>query len=380
MAGFLPKVIRMLNRVVPKDRRSVYFRSTYLYPDNVEAVLETLLDRGQGHYRLYLETPVFSYADRPVHPLRSRGTALWRYLRSAYVFSNVGMFGNPAPVKSQITVNLWHGVSFKKIGFYLTPDEKPYPTSTYVVTYSDLFAQVMAKAFGVELDHVLTTGEPRNDYLFHPLSLQELNAAGIPLKEGQKFVFWMPTYRQSKYEDQDDGGRYDLGFPFLTAETLVELNDFCARQGILLALKWHGLQRLPERLDAERLGNLVFLTSESLSEMHLPLYRVLACADGLITDYSSVFINYMLLDRPMCFAYDDLACYQQNRGFMFDDVEQYMPGMRTQTFAGVLEFLRRVAAGEDPERALRHRLAPVLNRHQDGENAARLLKTLGLID
>ena len=204
MPGFLPKAIHLLNRLVPKDRKSVYFRSTYLYPDNVEAVLETLLDRGQGRYHLYLETPVFNYAGRPVRHLKGRAAALWRYLRSGYVFSNVGMFGNPAPVKGQTTVNLWHGVSFKKIGFYLTPEAKPYPTSTYVVTYSDLFADVMARAFGVARDHVLTTGEPRNDYLFKPLTLQELNAAGIPLEQGQKLVFWMPYMFSSLYSGKDD--------------------------------------------------------------------------------------------------------------------------------------------------------------------------------
>lgn len=380
MNTLFSRIIRVVNYLIPKDNKSIYFRSTFLYPDNIDAVIEALIEKTSDTYTIYVEEPNFRYNSPNIKKVQNRLSSLFHYCRSKYIFWDTGMFGNPRPVKSQITINLWHGVSFKKIGFYLTSIENSYPTSTYVVTYSDLFAEKMAVAFGVNKSNVLTTGEPRNDYLFSPVSDDELISLGINIAANKKIVFWMPTYRQSKFENKSDGSQYDFGFPFLNESNIAYINNVCEQNNLILVLKWHALQRLPKSINSDELNNLVFLTSENLAEKGIGLYRVLARSHALITDYSSVFINYLLLDRPICFAYDDIDYYRDNRGFMFDDIEAYMPGMKAQTIEGLVKFLNDVAEGNDNYIEVRHKMKSTFNRYYDGNNAERLLYQLGIVN
>ena len=63
----------------------------------------------------------------------------------------------------------------------------------------------------------------------------------------------------------------------------------------------------------------------SIQKQKMTVYTLLRNADGLITDYSSVYFDYMLLDRPIAFAIDDIKEYGDKRGFIFETPEDYMP-------------------------------------------------------
>lgn len=382
MISIVRKIIEILNFVTPKNERFVYLRSSFIYPDNIQAILDELItDNKNNKYILFCEGVGFEkYIGENVVMLKSGSLkAFWCFLRSKYVFWDIGLYLNSKPVRSQITVNTWHGVSFKKIGFYQTGFEKSYPTSKYVVTYSDLFAEKMSKAFGVLREDVLVTGEPRNDYLFKPLINEQLELLGIR-KNTEKLVIWMPTYRQSKYANNNEGIEYPYGFPFISDSSLISLDQFCKDNNIIFIFKWHGLQKLPQFSNNTQMSNLVFLTSEMLRDARLGLNQLLANCDALITDYSSVFINYMLLDRPMCFAYDDLDYYKSNRGFMFDNIEQYMPGFKATSFEQIIEFLQEIVSGEDNYIEDRNKMADVMNKYHDNKNAKRLLSYLGMLE
>ena len=55
---------------------------------------------------------------------------------------------------------------------------------------------------------------------------------------------------------------------------------------------------------------------------------MLGSSDALITDYSSVYFDYLLLDKPIGFTVDDMELYIKDRGFIFNNPEEYMPGKR----------------------------------------------------
>ena len=371
-------IIRFLNIIIPKNRHFFYFKTTFIYPDNIDAVLdELLIDSCDNSNMYFYDTPVFRYkGQKNVIWLKTKSSSFWHFLRSKYVFVDNGFFKETKPVKRQTIVNLWHGVSFKKIGFY-NKKERAYPTATYVVTYSSFFKKIMSNAFGVEENNVLTTGETRNDYLFKPIDEKIKSVLG--LTGYRKIIMWMPTYRQSRFDNLSDGINYPFGFPFLVEGNLPVLNDYCSKNGILLILKWHGLQRLPESTSSNNLKNLKFLTSEELSRFNVPLNSLLSHCDALITDYSSVFINYMLLKRPICFAFDDLEYYEKHRGFMFENIDKYMPGFHAHSFEKVLDFIDSVA-----ENSYKYNISnetrAFFNEHEDGCNSKRLLAFLGLVD
>ena len=70
--------------------------------------------------------------------------------------------------------------------------------------------------------------------------------------------------------------------------------------------------------------------------------------DALITDYSSVAIDYLLLDKPIGFTLDDFEEYRKTRGFIFEDPKKYMPGHHIYSFSDLCDFLSSVSDGYDP--------------------------------
>lgn len=66
--------------------------------------------------------------------------------------------------------------------------------------------------------------------------------------------------------------------------------------------------------------------------------EVLAMFDLLITDYSSIYIDYLLLERPILFLPYDREAYLKTRGFNFD-YDEVTPGPKPKSYA---EFLNSI--------------------------------------
>ncbi len=376
------KLVTFINVIVPKNKKYVFLRSYFPYPDNIQAILDEMIAEGINKDKTIICAGNGFETYRGIQNVKLIGTShlrgiLW-FLVSKYAIWDSAIYFNVPANKKQVSVNVWHGVSLKKIGFYANEKAKPYRMSTYATSYSDMFAKVVSKAFGIPLEAVTTTGEPRNDYLFTPATDQEMEKVGIPMKKGYKYVIWMPTFRQSKNHPVNNGKVYEFGFPFLSSTNIVELNEFAKKNNIILIMKWHGSQILPAEKDFGQLTNLVFLTTDMIAEQGISFYRVVSRCDALITDYSSIYVNYMVLDRPICFAFDDVEEYIADRGFMFDDIEAIMPGFKARSMEDIFGFIEKLSQGEDEYKAVRAEMSSILNRYNDNKNSARLLEVMGL--
>lgn len=377
-------LLTLINMIIPKRNKYIFFRSYFPYPDNIQAVIDEIVKNdlnqkykiicaGRG-FEKYKNQLNFKIIDE------SYLKGLFWYFLSKYVIWDSSLYLNLRSISSQISVNLWHGVSLKKIGFYEDPSAKPYRMSTYAVTYSSFFAKVVSKAFCIPKEYVLTTGEPRNDYLFHPVDGTVFDNLKIQFDKKNKYIIWMPTFRQSKNHAVNNGKLYEFGFPFLNSGNIGFLNDYCANNNVVLILKWHGSQILPKNISTDKLTNIFFLTTDAIANNQIPFYSLVAECDALITDYSSIYVNYLILNKPICFAYDDMDEYIKDRGFMFEDVYSIMPGKHAKSFDDVIGFVDDCSKGIDNYEKVRLHVNNVLNEHNDDKNAYRLLKVLGLIE
>lgn len=377
------KIIETINSIVPK-KNSIYLFSTFLYKDNIHAILDEILrNKINDEYVIFCDGPAFTnYSENNVvkitHGSLKSMTAFWT---SKYVFYDIGIYGQIKGGKNQFLVNTWHGTSLKRIEYFLEKNHRKGmpPLCSYSIAYSKFFQPIIEKAFGLDSDHVLITGEPRNDYLFEDEKKQIIQKLGIDNKD-KKIVIWMPTWRQNKErQDENDGAIYQLGIPLIDFEGLALLNDVCLKNNVVLIIKWHGLQE-SSSIDESDYPAIRFLTSEDVAKTNEPLYHLVGCCDALITDYSSIYVNYLVLNRPICFAYDDIDQYKCNRGFMFDDVESIMPGDHVHDIEGIIHFISNLGVDNKEERVFRERINELLNAYSDNRNSFRLLQTLGLIE
>ena len=279
--------------------------------------------------------------------------------------------------KDQTRVQLWHGQGFKNRALF-SKFEKRYE---YMTVMSQTYADIHAEIFGLREDQILITGIPKQDWLFHKISQQEFYDLGIP--KAEKYIFWLPTFKAAtkKLEKMAVSVKQtDTGFSVV--EELVqakELNDFLKERNIVMVIKLHHAQNQDIIADIND-SNIVLLNHDVLSERHLHINQILDYADALISDYSSVAVDYLLLDRPIGFAVGDFEDYKKNRGFIFDDIENWLPGNMIFEFSEFCNFVDEVSNGIDSSKEKRHNISGKLCTWKDDCNCERVLRALGIYE
>ena len=97
----------------------------------------------------------------------------------------------------------------------------------------------------------------------------------------------------------------------------------------------------------EKHSNIKFMTQKALEKKGLSVYALLRNADALITDYSSAYFDYMLLNRPIAFTVEDIEEYRKKRGFVFDNPFEYMPGEKINSYEDLEKYVANVAEDND---------------------------------
>lgn len=234
--------------------------------------------------------------------------------------------------KNRLIINLWHGVPLKKIAL-LDPNLKK-PARLYfkkifsenytcVLTTSHELVPLMARSFAIGEDRIKVWGQPRNDGMFQLNDRDKILGSLYPdLPDYTKTVLYAPTFR--------DYGQVQL-FPFRDFD-LEQMEAFLEEKKMILFIRTHVAE---QGSAAPYLGRRIrFLGNEQAEDVT----GILNIFDCLITDYSSIYIDYLLTRKPMIFLPYDRQRYLDGRGmnFEYDDVT---PGPKPETFAGFLDAL-----------------------------------------
>lgn len=256
--------------------------------------------------------------------------------------------------KKRLIVNLWHGVPLKKIAL-LDPNLKKAAriyfkkifseNYTCILTTSHELIPLMARSFAVSEDKIKVWGQPRNDGLFQKNDCREILGQLFPdLPEYTKTVLYAPTFR--------DYGQIQL-FPFKDFDQ-EQLEAFLEEKNMLLFIRTHVAE---QGSAAPYLGKRIrFLGNEQAEDVT----GILNIFDCLITDYSSIYIDYLLTDKPMVFLPYDRQQYLDGRGMNFD-YDDVTPGPKPETFN---DFLDALSPKEDFWKSERTRVNRLFNEIQ----------------
>lgn len=277
--------------------------------------------------------------------------------------------------EDQIRVQLWHGCGYK-MRLNHTPCENRYE---YMTVTSRLYADIHAKAFGLRREQMLVTGCAKEDWLFQN-NREKINCLGIP--EARKYIFWLPTYRFSSEDIEKPKDGYlsqETGLPLIsTREDLTLLNKAMMLHNMILCIKLHPFQDR-KAVHCKGLSHIILIDNDILAEKDIQVNQLLSMADALISDYSSAAIDYLLLDRPIGFIVDDMDDYSLNRGFVFENLREWLPGKCISKKEDLLDFIQEISAEEDSEKMKRHRLRSILHENTDGKNSKRIVETLEIV-
>ena len=223
---------------------------------------------------------------------------------------------------------------------------------------SDLFTPIMKTAFNAKDEQMLLVGNIRNDELFE--------------EKKDKNIIWMPTYRNSKnYHDRQDAFIFSLD-----ESEFEDINTILAEYEYHLYIKLHPLEESQFKFK-NNYSNIHMLSEDIISQHYGTLYKFLGTTSALITDYSSVFLDYYLLDRPVAFTINDYEEYKEKRGFVFDDIKSLMAGPTISNLEELLKFLLSVMNSEDEFYIERNKVNSIVNSIQR-DFTMTLLENIGI--
>lgn len=313
------------------DKILIGFQSVPDFSDNAKALYEYLRDHHSDRYDfvwlLNGETKV-PYLDE--HHIAHIGMTdpdfEQRFSQILVVFETHFRFIH-LKRSYQTWIMLWHGLGMKRQGILNEYDLARWAGIThkvdYFITSSELMKVVFAASYDIRADRFLTFGQPRNRYLFETPGrniLEEIS--GRALVNYDKVLIYLPTFRT--VGDRSDGVAHFDNALGLTPYDEAELEEFLSERRYLLVVKMHPSEDSVPQFSAT--DSVLYLRDSDMVANTVCVNEILNAADMLITDYSSVHADFLLLDRPVLFIHTDKEEYRKSRGVLFEDFDLWFPG------------------------------------------------------
>ena len=141
---------------------------------------------------------------------------------------------------------------------------------------------------------------------------------------------------------------------------------------MLIVLKPHFAQDVTYIKDM-KLSNIRFIGDDFFEENNICSYEFITGCDALITDYSSVYFDYTLCDKPIAVIWEDIEEYKKNPG-LINDYEHYLRGAeKLYNLTDLKEYISRVSHGIDLLKNERNDVMREVNISGDGKNAERVV-------
>lgn len=362
---FLKAVIKWLLVHLP-GRNFIVFESIPDLSDNSKAVYDEMIRQGLHQKYKFFWRVKGNPKELPALPntiyLREsakmdRLVFRWVTLRAKCLICCNDFLEEGAPF--QKAFYLTHGTALKKLNNYYLPEG-----ISYTLVASENVKEVMARELRGDIHTFFATGLPRNDVL-------QTADADISTLFGEgydKVIVWYPTFRQHK-NGLKTGASNALPILYDT-EHAIQLNETAKNCNTLIVVKPHFAQDVGY-IKNHALSNIRFIDDDFFKEHNIDSYTFVGSCDALITDYSSIYFDYLLCDKPVAVIWEDIEDYRVNPGFAMDP-DYYMQGAeKIYTLKEFDEFLYRVSNNEDPLAQQRKQINRLVNYSSDGKNAER---------
>lgn len=242
-----------------------------------------------------------------------------------------------------IYVNLWHGVGPKKGGYYIPEKEissfdldyceKMQKNIDYFITPSSFWNNIHSQLFNTKMYRMLDLGSLRNEQMLK----SNLNIKAF--EKYNKVIIYMPTFRDNGLRnDSPNINKKNILFAPEYKET--EFLKYLEKNNYLLVVRYHPSEKSKDLIPEH--PNILNLNNEYLQENNIELYQLLSKTDILITDYSSVYLDYLLLDKPIIFLHSDKEAYYENRGCIFEDYDFWFFGNIVHSYTGLIKVLKAI--------------------------------------
>lgn len=334
-------------------------KSFFIYAQSIPDLNVYLLTKN----KILFDTLTKEYPGKVLYAWSIKG--LLKYLRSKIVMITHGP-GDvhpyyPSTIRKTF-INLWHGTPMKKTNYLLRESSNLNKSGMdfckYTCTSSEFTKYLMSAQFRQHVDNIWITGQSRNDSLYN--KDQDLLSKHPFLKK--KTILYAPTFRL--------GEKTNL-FPFddFMPDELLNLLE---KQDAYLMMRCH-------MSELNQFNDKILLSSDRIivadQKMFPSVDSILGYTDILITDYSSIYFDFLLLNRPIIFLPYDLDQYTGSRGLNFD-FDTNAPGVKPDNNSSFINSLKIYFEVPSTDEAERIRVRNKFNKFTDDKSSERIIEKI----
>lgn len=327
--------------------------------------------------------------DITLNLIRDKGYKAYKtYSFMGYIYSLFAGYGfvstafkdiNIFPTGGMRVINLWHGSgASKKVGmdykngnmnqqsFIQKLKKLFFPfTSTYYyscIATSETTHRFFSSAFGAYTKRVDIIGQPRDDAFYHDTPATYFNKRLINLKtQGKKIGIYMPTHRKEG----------NIDFSKFLIDELDNMNNKMKENNIVLLIKLHFYHQNDINNLEKEYSNIIFVKDCDIEQ---DVYEILPLCDFLITDYSSVYVDFLHSGMPIIFFPFDRNDYIKTDRVGYMDYDDITPGPVVYTWDNLYDEMVKIIYERDEYIEQRKNLHNLFSLYQDGKNCERMVK------
>lgn len=290
--------------------------------------------------------------------------------KSKYLINNDTFFYFFIKREGQIYLNTWHGIPMKKLG-YDVPDGiiaqhnsfRNFLMTDYLLAWNGHMGDIYQRAYKLNdmyQGKIVLEGCPRNDNTLTTETKSvksKLRNAGVGLVEGKRIILYAPTFRGTNLQTAENNYAEVKKF-------MAELEEKISSDEYQILYKPHHL--IYDQLKKEGIKDAQVIPG------YFDANEILSVTDILISDYSSIYFDFLITDRPIVFYVPDEQEYEEYRGLYFK--AEKLPGAVCRT-------VEQVSAAISAERNYKEEYGVIHNgfkewacSYDDGHVSQRVLK------
>jgi len=373
-------VFFFLEKIITKNKSNLlFFLTEKHYYDNSKYLFEFIKEKQEfNSYLFVVDKKLYDklqveFPNKVIYALSIKGFVLFlktKIVVISYGISSAAFKPYYLHEKCKTIVYLGHGTPMKKMGLQTSVWRK-YGKSFQLQKYSFMLGSsqiekvIHAAGFNIAMDNVWSTGLPRNDYLLENIVNKQYLKEKYPFL-GKKIILYAPTWREEGHETSF--------FPFKDFK-LDTIDEFLQQEDAYILIRGHKEDIKRKTIKGER---SFFSSSRIISaeqDTFPDIYELLPFVDILVSDYSSLMIDYLLLDRPMCFIPYDLEEYKSYKGF-FLNYQENTPGYKVFTQKDFLSKIKVYLSDKEKHSRWRKNIKDMYHENQDSKSCERVFKQL----
>lgn len=239
-------------------------------------------------------------------------------------------------------VELWHGVSPKKVGYLINNmNESDYKWLNkmqskidYFIVPSEFWVPIFSARFNILPERILPLGFPMLDNIVNASGKENLSKVlDCDLSKHEKIIYYMPTARLGfgRNEEVSPNLENTLNLKPYNEKDLI---TYLEKNNYLLCVKYHPSEEL--NLKVEEGKNIRFIKNDMLKKNGFDVNMILNAADLMISDYSSLGLLFLILNKPVLYLASDEKDYAKSRGILFNDFSFWTDGDEVTTLEELL--------------------------------------------